>query len=348
MPRLSITSATLIAGVLVAALARAQDPAAPVTGSGSGTLDAVRSRGALSCGIDGAAAGFSLPDSRGIMQGIDADGCRAVAAAVLGDATRVRFVPLTTQTRFTALQSGEVDVLIRETSWTLGRETNLGLLFAGIDFYDSTGFLVTAASGVKSARELDGATVCVQPGTSTELADADYFRRNVMKFKPVEVDTVAGLQQTFLSGGCSAISSESSALAGFRASQGEHKEDLVLLPEMISKEPLGPVVRKGDDKWLDLVRWTFFALASAEESGVTSHNVDSFAATTDPAIRRLLGLEGDLGKALGVDDRWAATMIRQVGNSGEIWDRGIAPLGIPRGLNNLWNHGGLLYPPPIR
>lgn len=351
MARHWIAAATLLAAGLAAlpAAVHAQAPAAaPATGSGSGTLDAVRSRGVLSCGIDGATAGFSLPDSKGVMQGIDADGCRAVAAVVLSDATKVKFVPLTTQTRFTALQSGEIDVLIRETTWTLGREANLGLLFAGIDFYDGTGFLVKTASGVKSAKELDGATVCVQPGTSTELADADYFRQNNIKFTPIEIDNLPSLQQTFLSGRCDAFSNDSSALAGFRATQGEHKGDFLLLPELISKEPLGPVVRKGDDKWLDLVRWTFFALASAEEAGVTSKNVDTFSASTDPTIRRLLGMEGDLGKALGVDNKWAYTTVKQVGNFAEIWDRDIAPLGIPRGLNNLWNKGGLIYPPPIR
>ena len=325
----------------------AATPAAPVTGSGSSTMDAVRTRGTLACGVDGGTAGFSLADSKGVMQGIDADGCRAIAAAVLGDATKVKFVPLTTQTRFTALQSGEVDVLIRETTWTLGREANLGLLFAGIDFYDGTAFLVKTSSGVKSAKDLGGATVCVQPGTSTELADTDYFRVNTMKFTPVEIDNIPSIQQAFLSGRCDAFSNDSSALAGFRATQGT-PADFTLLPELISKEPLGPVVRKGDDKWFDLVRWTFFALETAEEEGVTSKNIDSFANSTNPDIRRLLGLEGDMGKALGVDNKWAYNTVKQVGNFGEIWDRDITPLGVPRGINALWNKGGLMYPPPIR
>ena len=340
--------ALLLAGVLgLAVPALAQAPAAPATGSGSSTMDAVRTRGVLACGIDGGTAGFSLPDSKGVMQGIDADGCRAVAAAVLGDSSKVKFVPLTTQTRFTALQSGEVDLLVRETTWTLGREANLGLLFAGINFYDGTGFLVKASAGVKSAKELGGATVCVQPGTSTELADTDYFRLNNMKFTPVEIDNIPSIQQAFLSGRCDAFSNDSSALAGFRATQGK-PADFVLLPELISKEPLGPLVRKGDDKWFDVVRWTFYAMETAEEDGVTSKNIDTFASTTNPDIRRLLGIEGDMGKALGVDNKWAYTVVKQVGNTAEVWDRDITPLGVPRGINALWNKGGLMYPPPIR
>ncbi len=343
----SVLGASL--GVVAPALAQAPAaPAAPATGSGSATLDAVRTRGQLVCGIDGATAGFSLPDSKGVMQGIDVDGCRAIAAAALGDSSKVKFVPLTTQTRFTALQSGEVDVLVRETTWTLGREANLGLLFAGINFYDGTGFLVKTSAGVKSAKELGGATVCVQPGTSTELADADFFRQNNMKFTPVEIDNMPSIQQAFLSGRCDAFSNDSSALAGFRSTQGAKASDFTLLPELISKEPLGPLVRKGDDKWFDLVRWTFFAMTTAEEDGVTSKNVDGFASTTNPDIRRLLGMEGDLGKALGVDNKWAYNVVKQVGNYAEVWDRDIAPLGIPRGENNLWNKGGLMYPPPIR
>ncbi len=343
-----LRGALLLTGVLgLAAPALAQAPAAPATGSGSSTMDAVRTRGVLSCGIDGATAGFSLPDSKGVMQGIDADGCRAVAAAVLGDSSKVKFVPLTTQTRFTALQSGEVDVLIRETTWTLGREANLGLLFAGINFYDGTGFLVKASAGVKSAKELGGATVCVQPGTSTELADTDYFRLNNMKFTPVEIDNIPSIQQAFLSGRCDAFSNDSSALAGFRATQAK-PADFTLLPELISKEPLGPLVRKGDDKWFDVVRWTFYAMSTAEEDGVTSKNIDTFASSTNPDIRRLLGIEGDMGKALGVDNKWAYNVVKQVGNAAEVWDRDITPLGVPRGVNALWNKGGLMYPPPIR
>jgi general L-amino acid transport system substrate-binding protein len=321
--------------------------AAHAQGSGSATLDAVKARGQLVCGVTTGVAGFSLADSKGVIQGIDADDCRAVAAATLGDASKVRFVPLTTTNRFTALQSGEVDVLIRETTWTLGREANLGLEFADVNFYDGTGFLVKASGGVKSAKEMDGATICVQQGTSTELAINDYFRVNNLKFTPIESQDVNELQAAFLSGRCDAYSTDSSALAGFRSQQGK-PTDFVLLPEIISKEPLGPMVRKGDDKWFDIIKWTHYAMLSAEEDGVTSKNIDTFATTTNPNLRRLLGLEGDMGKALGLDNKWAYNAIKQVGNFGEIWDRNITPMGVPRGINNLWNKGGLQYAPPIR
>lgn len=321
---------------------------AQAQGTGSATLDAVRARGQLVCGVTTGVAGFSLADSKGVIRGLDADDCRAVAAVTLGDATKLRFVPLDTTNRFTALQSGEIDVLIRETTWTLGREGNLGLEFTDVNYYDGTGFLVKTAAGVKSAKELDSATVCVQPGTSTELAVSDYFRDNKLKFTPVEIQNVNEIQNAFLSGRCDAYSTDSSALAGFRFTQGDKASELVLLPEIISKEPLGPMVRKGDDKWLDIVKWTHYAMLTAEESGVTSKNVDTFANTTNPDLRRLFGLEGELGKSLGVDNKWAFNAIKQVGNFGEIWDRNITVLGVPRGINNLWNKGGLQYAPPIR
>ena len=322
--------------------------AAHAQGSGSATLDAIKSRGMLVCGVAADVAGFSLPDSQGVMKGIDADDCRAVAAAILGDASKLRFVPTTTINRFTALQSGEIDVLIRETTWTLGREGNLGLEFADVNYYDGTGFLVKTSANVKSAKELDGATVCVQPGTSTELAIADYFRNNNIKFTPVEIQDVTEIQKAFLSGRCDAYSTDSSALAGFRFQQGDKASDLTLLPDIISKEPLGPMVRKGDDKFLDVVKWTHYAQLQAEEDGVGSKNIDTFMTSTNPEIRRLLGLEGDMGKALGIDNKWAYNAIKQVGNFGEVWDRNITVMGVPRGINNLWNKGGLQYAPPIR
>ncbi len=335
-------AAALAAGLLMAPLAvRAQ-------GSGSATLDAVKARGMLVCGVSTGVAGFSLADSQGVIRGIDADGCRTIAAVIFGDASKVRYVPLTTTTRFTALQSGEVDLLIRETTWTLGREANLGLEFTDVNYYDGTGFLVKASANVTSAKDLDGATVCVEPGTSTELAINDYFRNNNLKFTPVEIQDVSQVQGSFLSGRCDAYSTDSSALAGFRFQQGDKAKDLILLPEIISKEPLGPMVRKGDDKWLDLVKWTHYALLTAEEEGITSKNIDSFANSTNPDIRRLLGAEGDMGKALGLDNKWAYNAIKQVGNFGEIWDRNITVMGVPRGINNLWNKGGLQYAPPIR
>ena len=330
----------LFATVMGASAAHAQ-------ASGSATLDAVRARGQLVCGVAGGVPGFSLPDSQGVMRGLDADGCRAIAAAVFGDANKVRYVNLSTENRFTALQSGEIDVLIRSTTWTLGREANLGGLFAGVNYYDGTGFLVKTASGVKSARELDGATICVQPGTSTELAIADYFRNNNMKFTPLLIENRAELESAFLSGRCDTYSTDSSALATFRATQPK-KEDFVLLPEIISKEPLSYMVRKGDDKWFDIVRWTYFAQLTAEEEGVTSKNVDDQMTSTNPNVRRLLGLEGDMGKALSLDNKWAYNIVRQVGNFGEMWDRDIDVLGVPRGINNLWTKGGLQYAPPLR
>lgn len=335
---------------LAAGLAMSLGFAQPTTaqGSGSATLDTARGRTQVFCGISGQVPGFSLPDSQGVMRGLDADTCRAIAAAALGDATKVKFVPTTTQNRFTALQSGEVDLLARTTTWTLGREGNLGLMFAWVNYYDGTGFLVKKSAGVTSAKQMDGATICVQPGTSTELAIADFYRVNKMKFTPILVQDVSELQGAFLSGRCDAYSTDASALATFRFSQGPKAADLVLLPEIISKEPLGVMVRKGDDKWFDVLRWTFIAMITAEEKGVTSANVDSHMTSTDPDIRRLLGIEGDLGKALGLDNKWAYNIIKQVGNFGELWDRNITPMGVPRSINNLWTKGGLQYAPPMR
>jgi len=316
-------------------------------GSGSATIDSIRSKGMLACGVSTGVAGFSLADSKGVTQGIDADTCRAVAAAVLGDASKVRFVPTTTTNRFTALQSGEVDLLVRSTTWTLGREGNLGLMFAGINFFDGTGFMVKSSANLKSVKDLNGATICVQPGTSTELAIADYFRLNNLKFQPILIQDLAEIQNTFVAGRCDSYSTDASGLAAFRFQQAK-PTDFTLLPEIISKEPLGMMVRKGDDKYFDLVRWTLFAMLQAEESGVTSQNVDEMLKSTNPDVRRLLGNEGDLGKALGVDNKWVVNIVKGVGNYGEMFDRTIGPLGIPRGINNLWSKGGLHYPPPIR
>jgi general L-amino acid transport system substrate-binding protein len=337
----SLAGAVLAAALALSAPAMAQ-------GSGSKTIDDIRAKGQLVCGVSTGVAGFSLADSKGVVQGIDADTCRAVAAAVLGDGNKIRFVPLTTTNRFTALQSGEIDLLVRSTTWTLGREANLGLLFAGVNFYDGTGFLVKKSMGVKTAKEMDGATICVQPGTSTELAIADFYRLNKLKFTPVLIQDLSEIQNAFLSGRCDAYSTDLSGLASFRFQQGPKKEDFVLLPDVISKEPLGLMVRKGDDKFFDVVRWTMYAMYQAEESGVTQANVDEMTKSTNPDIRRLLGNEGDLGKAMGLDNKFAVNIVKAVGNYGEMWDRTITPLGIPRGINNLWNKGGLHYPPPIR
>ena len=345
MTRLMKRALAMGAGLLLSA---GIGQAANAQGSGSATLDAVKARGQMLCGIAGAVPGFSLPDSQGVMRGLDADTCRAVTAAALGDAAKVKFVPTTTQNRFTALQSGEVDMLSRSTTWTLGREGNLGLMFAWVNYYDGTGFLVKKAAGVKSAREMDGATICVQPGTSTELAINDYFRLHNMKFTPILIQDLAEIQGAFLSGRCDAYSTDASALATFRFSQGPKADDLVLLPDIISKEPLGLMVRKGDDKWFDVARWTMIAMITAEEKGITQANIDSFMDSKDPDIRRLLGLEGDMGKALGLDNKFAYNVIKAVGNFGEMWDRNITPMGVPRGINNIWTKGGLQYSPPMR
>ena len=343
---LTLGGAALLAGALASTSALA--PKAFAQGdSGSKTIDSIKSKGSLSCGVSTGVAGFSLADSKGVIQGIDADTCRAVAAAILGK-PEVKFVPTTTTNRFTALQSGEIDLLVRSTTWTLGREGNLGLEFAGVNFYDGTGFLVANKLGVKTAKELNGATICVQPGTSTELAIADFFRLNKLTFKPVLIQDLAEIQNTFLAGRCDAYSTDLSGLASFRFQQGAKATDFLLMPDVISKEPLGLMVRKGDDKYFDVVRWTMFAMYQAEESGVTMANVAEMQKSTNPDIKRLLGAEGDMGKALGLDNLWAVNIVKAVGNYGEMWDRDITPLGIPRGINNLWNKGGLHYPPPIR
>jgi general L-amino acid transport system substrate-binding protein len=328
-------------GIAFSAFAAVAQPAAD-------TIAAVRARGQLSCGISINSVGFALPDARGNYAGLDVDACRAVAAAVLGDASKVRFVPTTTQVRFTALQSGEIDLLVRNTTWSLGREAQLGLAFASINFYDGQGFMVKQSLGVTSAKQLDGATVCVQPGTTTELNLADYFRTNKMRMTPVVIEQPEEIRQAFISGRCDAYTNDASSLASFRASQGKDGEQYVLLPEIISKEPLGAVVRKGDWRWFDVVRWSHFAMVTAEELGITSKNIDSFMASTNPDVQRLLGKSGDFGRAMGVDNDWAVRIIRQVGNFEESWERNITPMGVPRGINSLWTKGGLQYAPPIR
>jgi general L-amino acid transport system substrate-binding protein len=316
--------------------------------SRSATLDTIVSRGQLTCGVGGDIAGFSLIDGQGVMRGLDADGCRAIAAAVLGDAKKVRFVPLTAVTRFTALQSGEIDVLLRNTSWTLTRESNLGLMFAATNFWDSTGFIVKKASGIKSATELNNATICVRPGTSTEIDLTDWTRNHNVKVSPVLIGDVNAVQQAFLGGRCDAYTSDSSQLAGFRFIQGANADQLVILPETVSPAQSGSMVRKGDDAWFDIVRWVHFAQVAGEAQGLTSASVQSQLASTNPDIRRLLGVDAGLGKSLGLDDRWAYNVIAQVGNYGEMYQRDIAPLGLPRGRNALAADGGLQSAPLLR
>ncbi|MFC0409840.1 amino acid ABC transporter substrate-binding protein [Roseomonas elaeocarpi] len=341
-----IKAATAAIAVALAAIPTMRDAAAQQPAAD--TIGAIRQRGQLLCGTAGNNVGFSLPDSQGVMRGIDSDTCKAVAAAILGDANKVRFVPTTTQNRFTALQSGEVDMLVRSTTWTLGREAALGLEFAGVNFYDGTGFLVKTSSGVTSAKALDGATVCVQPGSTTELALTDYFRLNNMKFTPVVIENLEEIHNAFITGRCDAYTTDASSLAAFRYAQGPNAGQYTLLPEIISKEPLGSMVRKGDWKFFDIVRWTHFAQLTAEELGITSKNIDSFIDSNNPDVQRFMGKTGDLGKMMGVDPAWAVNVVKQVGNYGEVWDRNITPMGVQRGPNNLWNKGGLQYPPPMR
>jgi general L-amino acid transport system substrate-binding protein len=312
------------------------------------TLDAVKSKGYVQCGVNTGLAGFSQPDSRGAWKGLDVDLCRAVAAAVFGDASKVRFTPLTAQQRFTALQSGEIDILARNTTWTLSRDTSLGLNFAGVNYYDGQGFMVPKKLGVKSAKQLNGATICVQPGTTTELNLADYFRANKMTFKPVVIEKLEEVTNAYFSGRCDVYTTDVSGLVSTRGSRAPNPADHVILPEVISKEPLGPVVRHGDDRWFDVVKWSLFAMLEAEELGLTSKNIDQQASSTNPSIQRFVGASGDLGKMLSLDNRWAYNIVKLVGNYGESFDANLKPLGFDRGLNNLWTQGGLMYAPPLR
>ena len=313
------------------------------------TLDAVQKKGFVQCGVNGGAvAGFSAPDSKGVWKGIDVDLCRAIAAAVFGDANKVRYTPLTAQQRFTALQSGEVDVLSRNTTWTITRDTSLGLNFVGVNFYDGQGFMVPKKLNVKSAKQLNGATVCVQPGTTTELNLSDYFRSNRMSFKPVVIETLPDVLNAYFSGRCDVFTTDISGLVSSRASRAPKPDDHVILPEVISKEPLGPAVRHGDYRWFDIVKWSLFAMIEAEEMCLTSKNIDQQAASKDPSVQRFIGASGDFGKMLGVDNRWAFNIVKQVGNYGESFEAHLTPLGFERGLNQLWNKGGILYAPPIR
>ena len=315
------------------------------------TLESVQDRGTLNCGVTTGLAGFSAPNASGEWEGFDVGICRAVAAAVLGDPTAVNFVPTTGQTRFTALASGEIDLLARNTTWTFSRDADLGFTFAGVNYYDGQGFMVPRALGVSSAQELDGATVCIQTGTTTELNLADYFRTNNISYEPVPIETNAEAQQQYLAGACDVYTTDASGLAATRASF-ENPGDHVILPEIISKEPLGPLVRQGDDQWADIVRWTLNALIAAEEYGVTSANVEELAAGTDnPEINRILGTEEALGEMIGLEPDWAANAIASVGNYGELFEQNIGeatPIGLARGLNAQWTEGGLMYAPPFR
>ncbi len=317
----------------------------------AGTLDDVKARGTLNCGVTTGLVGFAAPDANGVWEGFDVGVCRAVAAAVLGDPMAVEFVPTTGQTRFTALASGEIDLLARNTTWTFSRDVDLKFEFVGINYYDGQGFMVPRELGVSSAKDLDGATVCIQTGTTTELNLADFFRSNNISYEPVPIETNAEGQQQYLAGACDTYTTDASGLAATRATF-ENPGDHVLLPEIISKEPLGPLVRHGDNEWADVARWTLNALIAAEELGVTSVNAEELSAGTDnPEINRLLGTEGELGAMLGLDADWAKSAIMAGGNYGELFEKNIGentPIGLARGLNAQWTEGGLIYTPPFR
>jgi len=333
--------ASIIAGGVVLGLA---------TAAQAGTLDDVKKRGSLSCGVSTGLAGFSQKDEKGKWSGLDVDVCRAVAAAVLGDANKVSFKPLTAKERFTALQSGEIDMLSRNTTWTLTRDVSLGLNFAGVSYYDGQGFMVSKSLGVKSASELDGATVCIQAGTTTELNLADYFRTNNMKYKAITFDSSDQTRGGFESGRCDMLTSDQSQLYALRIGL-KNPNSAVVLPEVISKEPLGPVVRQGDDEWFNVVRWSLMAMVEAEFLDIDSKSADNARKSGNPGQKRLMGTEGDAGTKLGLNDKWAYNIVKQVGNYAEMFERNVgsgSPLQISRGLNAQWNKGGILYSSPVR
>jgi general L-amino acid transport system substrate-binding protein len=313
---------------------------------GSPTLAAIRARGSVICGVQSNNPPFSLPDSRGVWRGMDVDSCRALAAAVLGDPEKVNIRPITGLTRFPAVQGGDIDVLFGSTTWTTTRETQLGLVFAAANYFSGQGFLVRRSLGVSHLTELDGATVCVPPGSTTEVILQEWFRAHRLTFQPILIDDPNEIIGAFLAGRCDVYTRDMTALSGFRTSQ-PNPDDFLLLPENITMEPLGAWIRKGDDQWLDVVRWTQFALIWAEQQGVTAATVDNPGAAPSSDVRRLLG-EGDIGPTMGLDRRWAASAIRAVGNYGEMWERNAAPYRLSRGLNRLWDQGGLMYSPPLR
>lgn len=337
---------------LAAVTALALSMAVSTTQAGT-TLDAVQKKGFLQCGVNTGFAGFSAPDKKGHWRGLDVDVCRAVSAALFGDVdkvNKVKYTPLTAKERFIALQSGEVDILSRNTSWTITRDTVLGLNFAGVSFYDGQGFMVKKDLGVNSALELDGATVCTGAGTTTELNLADYCREHNMQCKLIAFDSRDQTFAAFRDGRCDVLTGDSSSLYSNRL-EHPNPDSVKILPEIISKEPLGPLVRQGDDKWFNLVKWSLFALINAEEMGITSKNVDKMKSHSNPSVQRFLGVGGNMGKGLGLSKDWAYNIVKQVGHYGEVFDRNVgkdSPLKMERGLNALWNKGGIMYAPPIR
>jgi general amino acid ABC transporter, periplasmic binding protein len=315
------------------------------------TLDAVKKRGHVLCGVNTSAPGFSSADSQGNWHGLDVNICRSVAAAVLGDADKVKFVPLSSPQRFTALQAGEIDILARNTTWTMTRDASQGSVFVAVSYYDGQGFIVPKEYGIKSAKELDGATICVQSGTSSEKTLADYFNSHKMSYKTVVFDTTEATQSAFLSGRCQVYTTDMSDLAGMRT-LAPNPQQYEILSEVISKEPLGPAVRRGDDEWFQVVRWSFNTMIEAEELGINKANAEQLKQTsTNPNVLRLLGRSDDMGKMIGLDKDWSYRIVTQVGNYGESWNAYFgpkSPLNLPRGLNRLWTDGGLMYAMPIR
>ena len=315
------------------------------------TIDTIKQRGQMICGVNPGLAGFSIADSQGNWSGLDVDICKAVAASLLGDATKIKWTPLSAQQRFTALQSGEIDMLSRNTTWTLTRDASLGLHFAGVTYYDGQGFMVPKKTKITSAKNLKGATVCVQSGTTTEKNLTDYSKAMKLNIKPVVFETQEATNKAYFAGRCQAYTTDASGLASVRNKEASNPDDHVILPELISKEPLGPSVRRGDDEFFAIVKWVVYALLEAEEFGITQANVDQMKSSTDPVVQRILGTSEDTGKLLGLDKDWAYRAIKAVGNYGEIFERNVGPksaLKLPRGANNLWNKGGLMYAPPIR
>jgi len=316
------------------------------------TLDAVRQRAQVVCGVSTGVVGFSAADSQGNWTGLDVDICRAIAAATLGDASKVKFVPLTSQARFTALQSGEIDILSRNTTWTLTRDASLGLVFTGVTYYDGQGFIVPKKSRITSAKQMKGLQVCVESGTTTEKNLTDFSRANKLNLKPIVFERYEAATGAYFAGRCQAYTTDASGLASTRSAQAKNPDDHVILPELISKEPLGPAVRRGDDEWFAIVKWVVFGLIEAEEYGIGQANVDElYAKSDDPVVQRILGKTEDMGKQLGLEKDWMVKALKATGNYGEIFERNVgtkSTLKLPRGLNNLWNHGGILYAPPLR
>jgi len=344
-----VGAAALAATLAMPGLAQTPAPTPAVAPAGpTGTLDAIRARGSLICGVNTGLAGFAQPDSQGVWRGFDVDYCRAVALAIWNDVNRVRYVPTTAQNRFTALQSGEVDMLSRNTTWTLSRDTSLGFDFTGINFYDGQGFMVKTSAGVRRARDLEGATICVQPGTTTEQNLTDWSRANRIRFTPVVIEQLQEVVAAYIAGRCDAYTTDVSGLAAVRSAQ-PRPADHTILPDVISKEPLGPLVRHGDQRFADLLRWLHFGLIGAEELGITAANAQQMSTTsTNPEVLRMLGRSGDLGRMLSVDNAFMLNVIRGVGNYAEIFERNLGPIGLQRGPNALWTNGGLQYSPPFR